>query len=448
MEVYMKKDRVEKYKIKKNNVRRKIYIRTISALMIAYLVLMAGLSVLTFNQQSKYENNHYYQWLLRINDTVDRILKDNIDSNYKIKDINKFEDDCNGYLLGLPYLGIELTIFTNDFDIIYTTDPKTVNNNEVQNELLKMVSDKDRLQKQINKDHDCSVNRLSLVTARYYCTVPYIYGKTSNDSYPFWIVLGAQQNFLNKCIDTLLYIWISCFVLFMAVALILSNQNYKIYQKKAELDKLRSETTNALAHDLKTPLSIISGYAQNLIENIHTEKRDYYAININANVNRMDRIIREMLELSRYDTDFNKLVYEDVSLRKVCAKLIDRYSQVCKEREITVSLEGDAIVKAEFSLMERVIDNFFVNAMEFTPDTGMIHIRILESSLEFYNSGSHISEDLIDQIWEPYKKADDSRSNNKGSGLGLSISSKILNLYRFSYGAKNIDGGVTFWIKW
>lgn len=68
-------------------------------------------------------------------------------------------------------------------------------------------------------------------------------------------------------------------------------------------------------------------------------------------------------------------------------------------------------------------------------------------TLEVYNSGSHIFEDKMNEIWLPYKKADASRSNKKGTGLGLSISRAILELYKFSYGAKNSDDGVIFWFK-
>ena len=78
---------------------------------------------------------------------------------------------------------------------------------------------------------------------------------------------------------------------------------------------------------------------------------------------------------------------------------------------------------------------------------GTIGIRITENTLEFYNSGSHIPEDKMDEIWLPYKKVDASRSNTKGTGLGLSIARTILELYKFSYGVKNSDEGVSFWFK-
>jgi|GEM_PF-440732 hypothetical protein len=577
----MKKDKVKDNKIKQDKVKhdkakhdkakhdkakRKIYIRTFTAFMVTYLVLMAGLSIFLLNLQCRFEDNLCYKNTVYLSSVaIEDVLQNNIDSNNQMLDTEKFRKDCADELESLSYFNVDLAIFTRDGDLIYHSNNKwlcaykdtvtkkyskasiyleqwftkeeiaEINNymkadpnpkkegdiykynlvldglwldhglvipdkivvttlyakefdqngtvlkydsksdiifssnyentkelpyyqdgymlsqpepNKTLSKLSDVVLDKDRLQKLISEDHFETFDRVNLITARYYCPVPFPYYGEAKNYGDYWIILGFQKDLLKECIGSLLSVWISCFVLFMVVAFILSTQNHKIYRKRVELDKLRSETTNALAHDLKTPLSIISGYAQNLIENIHNEKRDYYANNINVNVNRMDRILREMLELSRYDTDFNKLIYEDVSLGEVCAKLIERYSQVCNERQFTVSLKGDAIIKAEFSFMERVIDNFFVNAIDFTPDAGIIRISIFDNTLELFNSGSHIPEDVINEIWQPYKKADNSRSNKKGSGLGLSISAKILNLYKFSYGAENVDDGVTFWFKW
>lgn len=342
---------------------------------------------------------------------------------------------------GLPYIKNGSIMSTNRRD-------------EKLSELRNMVSDKEKLKESVQKLRMISYERVNLVTYRCCVIVPYqnAFEPNPTDSKSYyskcWTVVGFQVNLLEKCINTLIFIWAGCFTVFAIAAIILSTQTYKIYKKRELLDKYRSETTNALAHDLKTPLSIISGYAQNLIENIQTEKREYYAANICANVNRMDKIIREMLELSRIESDLLQIKYEDVSLREVCTKLLNRYSLECSDKHITMSLEGDAIIKADFSLMERVLDNFFVNALDYTPGGGTIIIRVFDNSLEFYNSGSRIPEDMIHEIWQPYKKADDSRSNTKGTGLGLSIASKMLELYNFSYGAKNVDDGVVFWFKW
>lgn len=326
-------------------------------------------------------------------------------------------------------------------------------NNAIQNELRQMVMDPSNLKEAVSDSNytESILQRVNLLNYRYYLLHPYqstIDMTDGQNSYSdFWIVVGRDVNLWEQCSPTLIFVWISCLITFLIVALILSRQTYKTYQKQDELERKRQEMTNALAHDLKTPLSIISGYAQNLQENVHTEKREHYVVHIQANIDRMDRIIRKMLELTRLESDSLEIKFEDISLSQSCNEIINRYKQVCDEKSITTLLEGDAIVKADRSLIGRVIDNFFINAIDNMPEGGKIRIEILENTLEVYNSGSHIPEEKIDEIWLPFKKGDVSRSNTKGTGLGLAISRTILELHKFSYGARNSENGVIFWFK-
>lgn len=234
------------------------------------------------------------------------------------------------------------------------------------------------------------------------------------------------------------------------VGFILASQNYKTSLQQERLERYRRETTHALAHDLKTPLSIISGYAQNLIEHVQTPKRDQYASHILTNVNRMDKIIRDMLELARLEAADGAipLGLEDMSLHRISAEIVDRYQPICEEHSITVHLSGDAWVKADPVLMERVIDNFFINALNHAPTGGTIRITITEQEWSCFNSGSPIAADQINAIWQPYIKTDTSRSSTKGTGLGLAISRAILKLHHYPHGARNSEEGVTLWFSY
>jgi len=293
--------------------------------------------------------------------------------------------------------------------------------------------------------------RVNLLTYRYYMVLPYQYSATllSDDSIysNFWTFIAGEVYLWEKCSSTLLFVWLSCLFVFLTVALILSTQMYQTYRKKEELERHRIEMANALAHDLKTPLSIISGYAENLMANIHAEKRERYAAQILDKVSLMDRIIREMLDLSRLESTDPALRYQHLSLHGICQEIVDRYRDVCHERSILVQLEGEQTLSADAALIKRVIENFFVNALEHTPDGGTIRMTISGNTFEIHNSGSHIPEDKLKSIWQPYYKADEARSRTQGTGLGLAIAGKILEAHRFSYGAKNCDDGVAFWFK-
>ncbi len=326
-----------------------------------------------------------------------------------------------------------------------------------QDELRKMVTNESNILKYLEQLIKClptslkPIERVDMLTYRYYLVVPYknsIRVLDDKSLYSeFYTAVGIDINIWERISSTLAYVWISCLLIFIIAAYILSRQSYKTYLKREELDSQRKEMTYALAHDLKTPLSIISGYAQNLQEDIHTEKREHYASHILANVYRMDKIIKKMLEMSKLDSEPFEINFESVSLNEISSGIIYRYKNICDAKSITTNIVGDAVVKVDKALIERVVDNFFVNALDNMNDGGTIRILIYDDTFEIYNNGSHISEEIIDDIWLPYKKGNAERSNTKGSGLGLSIVRTILELHKFTYGVNNKEDGVIFWFK-
>lgn len=561
--------------MKKNRIKRSIYLRIFSVLFATYLLLMIAFAVFLVSQEKKVVEKELGSYSLQIGNRVVEILSDHIGDDNKIIDMTKVKKE---FVKRKPYLSmqeaIEIAIFTDDYKLIYSTNDywrcsytehivgstyhqgygllnpndwfneeevkeledylyanpiaekvgdldrysliidglwmdqemiipdkiyvtpmyvKTFDeygdvlssigtreenlvyksgyentrnleyiehgniipdynnsNKENQNELRLMVTDQSKLKESIQKSM-ISNERINQLIYRYYLVVPYQSTMTVMDDSSlysdFWTTVGVDINLWERVSSTLVYVWISCLIIFFIASYILSRQTYMTYLKQEELERQRKEMTDALAHDLKTPLSIISGYAQNLQEDIHTEKREHYASHINANVDRMDKIIHKMLEMTRLESDSFALKLGEVSLSETCTKIINRYKQLCDDMSITISLEGDAIIKAEQSLIERVIDNFVINAIDNTPEGGKICIRILDNTLEVYNSGSYIAEGLIKEIWYPYKKGNAERSNTKGTGLGLAISRTILELHKFSYGLKNSEDGVIFWFK-
>ncbi len=540
---------------------------------------MAGFSIFLISQEKNIENLEFQRFAFQVNHAVDDVLQDHIDNNNQIKDIGSVKKEFvrNSNFFG--YLGTEVAIFSNNYNLIFSTNdnwmcsytehsegnkaytgygylnpkdwfseketaalknylyanPKAekigdlsgysidlegfwldnemiipdkirvtpmfaksfdengnvassggtqtddiiyvsgykntknlpyfkdgsivpvnreYSDSQKQINLRSIVRSKEKLKEAVKQSQvgQVSYQRVSLLTYRYYLPLSYkntVQMLDNNNCYSeFWTVFAREVNLLDRCANTLVFVYISSFIIFSIAAFILSAQSYKTYEKREKLEKHRKDMTNALAHDLKTPLTIVSGYVQNLIENIHTEKRDYYAVNIQANVERMDKIIQEMLELSRLESSSLEIKFEDVHIGEVCRKVTHRYKQVCNEKSIEIHIEGDSIIKANTALIEKVIDNFFVNALENTPLDGIISINMSGDTFEFYNSGDHIPEEKIHEIWQPYKKADTSRSNTKGTGLGLAICRTILELFKFQYGVKNVNGGVIFWFKY
>jgi signal transduction histidine kinase len=327
-------------------------------------------------------------------------------------------------------------------------------NSKKQAALRQMVTDPQSVKEAIKQldQPGRAGERVGFLTYRYYLVLPYqnsvkVIGEQNYYS-DFWTVVASDISIWERSHATLLFLWISSLLTFMLAAAVLSKQTYQIYQEKDKLEKRRREMTDALAHDLKTPLSIISGYAQNLQENVHTEKREHYAKQIQANVGRMDELIHGMLEMTMLGRDPIQVNLEDISLDEVCDEVISHYQHFFEEKSLTVRLEGNAVLRADRLLIARAIDNFFINALEHTPDGGTVSILIRDDILEVHNSGSHIPGDKINEIWLPFKKVDPARGNTKkGTGLGLAIVRTIFELHGFSYGARNSAAGPVFWFK-
>ena len=156
----------------------------------------------------------------------------------------------------------------------------------------------------------------------------------------------------------------------------------------------------------------------------------------------MNGIVTEMLELSRLEAGADTLHMELISLKPLCEKAAEAYQDAGR----LFLLEGDAEIQGDRQMLLRVMDNFLSNAVRHTKDGETIRISITENRCSVYNPGDPIPEEAMQKLWEAYYQADESRSAG-GSGLGLSIAREVLERHGFSYGAENVDDGVSFWFQ-
>ena len=231
-------------------------------------------------------------------------------------------------------------------------------------------------------------------------------------------------------------------VLLLIVGVLLCWQLGRVYEAQAELEAQRRRTTNAIAHDLKTPMAAITGYAENLLEHTRPDKQEHYLRAIHAQVGRMNEIVRSMLELSRLEAAVEDLKLTRFSLGQLC-----REAAQTQEEGWRIAVEGDAVLEADRELIRRVMDNFLSNARKHTPPGGLVTVTIAPGRCQVYNPGQPIAPEQMEKIWEPYYRADDARAGT-GSGLGLSIVREILSRHGFGCGVENTPDGVVFWFQW
>ena len=231
-------------------------------------------------------------------------------------------------------------------------------------------------------------------------------------------------------------------LLFCIVGAVLVWQLFGIYDRERAMEAQRRRTTNAIAHDLKTPMAAIMGYSENLLEHTRPDMEEHFLKSMHTQVERMNGIVTEMLELSRLEAGADTLHMELISLKPLCEKAAEAYQDAGR----LFLLEGDAEIQGDRQMLLRVMDNFLSNAVRHTKDGETIRISITENRCSVYNPGDPIPEEAMQKLWEAYYQADESRSAG-GSGLGLSIAREVLERHGFSYGAENVDDGVSFWFQ-
>lgn len=218
-------------------------------------------------------------------------------------------------------------------------------------------------------------------------------------------------------------------LLITMMCIIITLPIYRDYRERYLLEQYRKKMTDNLAHDLKSPLMAISGYAETLKLNVLPDKTDYYLDSIIQTSSYMNEILSDMFELDSLEGDREKMKQEIVSLDKITASVVRRYENNIQKKELKVRVEGVATMTGDSYYMRRVVDNLINNAIKYTPKGNSITIKMNDKMFMVENTGVTIPKDRIAKLCEPFVKGDKERSNQSGSGLGLSIVRNILALH-------------------
>ena len=210
-----------------------------------------------------------------------------------------------------------------------------------------------------------------------------------------------------------------------------------------------------MAHELKTPVTVVMGYAENLsfAASHSPEKLERYSRVISDECGRMNQMIQEMLELSAYENREETLHVETFSadrlmegLRRCFETEFGTMGFLYREKnEILSDINGD------YDMLLRAVYNFLKNAVQHSGAKGEIIVHFYEHGtyqyFSVYNSGSFIPEKEMEKIWEVFYKLDKARSRERGScGIGLSIVKEAALAHGGGVQVENVDNGVKFTI--
>lgn len=224
----------------------------------------------------------------------------------------------------------------------------------------------------------------------------------------------------------------------------------KVYERQEALEEARRDFTNAIAHELKTPLGVIRNFAENLMEYNMEEKREYYLSQIIGQTEEMDRLVVKMIEVSKLDSGQLVLENEDVDLMELVREQVTRSKPMIQERNLQVQIPaaGEFQVKGDREYLSKAIWNLLCNAVDYNVDGGRIEVRAEKECLVIENTKDSISGEEIDRAFELFYSRDKSRNRKDGHmGMGLFLTKKILQLHGLEVTLENADDRVRAVIK-
>jgi len=230
----------------------------------------------------------------------------------------------------------------------------------------------------------------------------------------------------------------------------------KDIERKNKNEELRKEFLTNISHELKTPIALIQGYAEGLKDGIQDdpESRNFYCDVIIDEANRMNNMVRNLMNLSEIEAGKNTAKLERVNLTDLVENILRSLELTFEQKEIKliVQYEKDTYVWADAFQIEEVVRNYITNAINHIGGDRILSITFtkLEKRIRVnvFNSGQPIPEESIPLIWDKFYKVDKARTREYGgSGVGLSIVKAIMESMDCKYGVHNHDNGVSFYFE-
>ncbi|MFF2015485.1 sensor histidine kinase [Paenibacillus sp. NPDC058177] len=223
--------------------------------------------------------------------------------------------------------------------------------------------------------------------------------------------------------------------------------------KKERSEQLRKELIANISHELKTPLGIVKGFAEGLQDDVAIDKRERYLNLIVNETDRMNALIMDMLELSKFEAKAVRLHPKEIYLGRLVRNVASSFDHqlVSKNLHIDILETEEWGVQADPRRLEQVVLNLLSNAVRYAEEHSTIRIQIQQASpgiimTRIDNVGPSIPEDDLERIWDQFYRAERSRDRKfGGTGLGLAIVKNILDLHGSRYGAENTKQGVAFY---
>ena len=226
-----------------------------------------------------------------------------------------------------------------------------------------------------------------------------------------------------------------------------------LYQRQGEF------VANA-SHELATPLAIIQGYSETLLDtdNLAPEKQKDFLNLIHSESLRMKRLLGDLKKLARLESDdaITLIAKQPLNFTELCQDEIPLFLELAKDKNIAFTQELQLTlpdIQGNLDWLRQCVDNLLTNAIKFTPEKGSIHLALTQENnflhLAITDTGVGIPTEDLEKIFQRFYRVDSSRQRNEGgTGLGLAIVKHIVTLHQGEVWAESQLGkGSTFHVR-
>lgn len=220
--------------------------------------------------------------------------------------------------------------------------------------------------------------------------------------------------------------------------------------KEKTLEKMRTQFTAQVSHELQTPLSVIKGYAEALTDNVYEvdETSEVYSILL-TEAEKISHMVDDLLDLSQMEAGVYVVRKQEFSLYDLVHKVYEHYRALPSDKRFTLTLDidypKDEMWFGDPLRMEQAVRNILTNAIKHVTNSGNIKISLVQANnrttLSVENEGEHIPGSELNRIFDSYYQG---KKHIKGAGLGLAITRHIVKLHDGKIAARNTDSGVIF----
>ena len=221
-----------------------------------------------------------------------------------------------------------------------------------------------------------------------------------------------------------------------------------------KIENLRRTLMIDVAHELRTPLTNIRGYLEALNDEVLPPSKKYFSLLQNETL-RLANLVEDVLQLARADAAHGSLELAEADLKEMVISAYKPFANLFKQKHIKAKLntpKNPVTVRIDQNRMARVLRNLSDNAAQYTPEYGVVRIRIRTDNEKvrviYTNTVGELNPENVPFIFERFYRGEKSRSREHGgAGIGLAIAKEIVEAHDGAVGAEKVDNEIRIWFE-